>query len=408
VTAEHRPLNGVRVLDLGRFIAAPYAGLTLADLGADVIKVEDPDHPDDARYTGPHFVGHESLYFLSLNWDKRAIGIRLGRPRGRQVFLDLAASADVVLDNYRPGVMSLLGIDHAVLSALNQRIVTCSLTGFGETGALAGRPGYDYTLQAFAGAMSLTGEPDGPPGKAGISYVDHSGGLAASLAVCAALLERERSGLGQHVDLGLIDTQISMLSYLAAWTINAGASMERTPHAAHHSIVPAQNFGTRDGWVSVFVGNDRIWSRLIAALGSSELTDPTYATNAGRLAKRGIVLTLLEAEFIRRPTAYWVELLTLNGVPCAAVQSVEEALASPPITERRLLKTATNPFYGDYRHVAGPVPAQGGAGATGAPVLGQHTESVLREVGYTADTIADLLNDGTVVQASALPSSSPA
>jgi glutaryl-CoA transferase len=397
------PLHGVRVLDLGRFIAVPYACVALADLGADVIKVEDPDHPDDARRTGPHFLGGESMYFLSLNWGKRSVAIRLGRPRGRSVFLDLARTADVVIDNYRPGVMTTLGLDHGALSAVNPRLVTCSLTGFGETGSYAGRPGYDYTLQAFSGAMSLTGEPGAPPGKAGISYVDHSGGLAAGLAICAALYERDRTGAGRHIDLGLVDTQISMLSYLAAWVMNAGTKLQRTSHAAHHSIVPAQNFATSDGWISIFVGNDRIWSRLCAAIGNPALASPHYASNEGRLADRERLVALLESEFATQTTAAWVDTLTEHGVPCVPVNTVDEALASPPAVERHLIEPATNPRYGSYRHAGGPIPAMGGAGGIGAPPLGQDTEVVLRDIGYTSETIAELLASGAVAAASPAP-----
>jgi len=216
------PLAGVRVLDFCHFLAGPYAALALADLGADVIKVEDPGHPDEARRVGPCFDGDESVYFRSLNWAKRSVGIRLASPEGRAVALDLVAGADVVLDNYRPGVMAKLGLDPDTLAGVNPRIVTVSLSGFGATGPSAARPGYDYTIQALAGVMSLTGEPDGPPGKAGISYVDHSGGLAAALAVCAALVERGRTGLGRHIDVALFDVQVSMLTYLAAWQMNGG------------------------------------------------------------------------------------------------------------------------------------------------------------------------------------------
>ena len=259
------------MLDLGHFIAGPYAATILADLGADVIKVEDPDRIDDARRTGPHFQNGESVYFLSLNWGKRSLAVRMSSDRGRALMLDLARSADVVLDNFKPGVMAKLGLDHDALIRINPRLITCSLTGFGETGSLAARPGYDYTVQALAGAMSLTGEPDGPPAKAGVSYVDHSGGLTAALAICAALFERERTGRGRHIDLGLFDTQISMLTYLAGWTLNSNAHLERTAHSAHQSMVPAQNFATSDGWISVFAGHDRNWTQLTLALGDGRL-----------------------------------------------------------------------------------------------------------------------------------------
>ena len=399
MTRAPGPLHGIRVIDFGRFIAVPYAGVALADMGADVIKVEDPDHDDDARRTGPHFQGGESMYFLALNWGKRSLAVRLTRPEGHEIVLKLVASADAAIDNFRPGVMAKLGLDYAALAAVNPRIVTCSVTGFGETGAYAAFPGYDYTLQAFAGAMSLTGEPDGPPGKAGISYVDHSGGLAAALAVCAAIIERNRTGTGRHVDLGLVDTQISMLSYLAGWMLNADMTLERTTHSAHLSLVPAQNFPTLDGWVSVFVGNDPAWNRLTAVLENHALRDQRFARNQGRFEHRRELIPLLSAEFATRPTLQWVDQLMACGVPCAPVNTVADALASPPARERHLVESAGNPAYGEYRHAAGPIPSLGEAGSVGAPPLGNDTARVLRDIGYSDAVIDRLIADGTVLAA---------
>ena len=390
-------LAGIRVLDLGHFIAGPYAGTVLADLGADVIKVEDPDRMDDARSTGPHFQEGESVYFLSLNWGKRSLAVRMSSARGHAVMLDLARSADVILDNYKPGVMAKLGLDHERLIGANPRLITCSLTGFGETGSLSDRPGYDYTVQALAGAMSLTGEPDGPPAKAGVSYVDHSGGLTAALAICAALVERERTGRGRHIDLGLFDTQISMLTYLAGWTLNSAAHLERTAHSAHQSMVPAQNFATSDGWVSVFAGHDRNWENLTKALGDERLLEPAYATNAGRLANRTAVLALLAEDFAGLSTDESVERLVSRGVPCAPLNTVAQALASPTIVERGLIQEVDHPRYGRFRHVAGPIPALGGNTTAGAALLGEHSKEVLQDAGYDAATIDELLEDGTVV-----------
>jgi crotonobetainyl-CoA:carnitine CoA-transferase CaiB-like acyl-CoA transferase len=390
-------LAGIRVLDLGHFIAGPYAATILADLGADVIKIEDPDRIDDARLTGPHFQEGESVYFLSLNWGKRSLAVRMTSTRGHAVMLDLVRSADVILDNYKPGVMARLGLDHEQLVRINPRLISCSLTGFGETGSLSGRPGYDYTVQALAGAMSLTGEPGGPPAKAGISYVDHSGGLTAALAVCAALVERERTGHGRHIDLGLFDTQISMLTYLAGWTLNSDARLERTAHSAHQSMVPAQNFATSDGWISVFAGHDRNWRQLTLALGDDRLDDPAYATNAGRLARRTEVLALIAEDFAALTTDESVERLAARGVPCAPLNTVAQALASPTVQERGLIREVDHPHYGRFRHAAGPVPALGGNSSTGAALLGEHSREVLRDIGYDPAAIEELVHDGTVV-----------
>lgn len=388
---DRGPLDGVRVLDFCHFLAGPYAALALADLGADVIKIEDPDRPDEARGVGPCFVGNESVYFRSLNWAKRSVGIRLGSPAGRAVALDLVAASDVVVDNYRPGVMARLGLDHDTLAEVNPRIITVSLSGFGATGPASARPGYDYTIQALAGVMSLTGEPDGPPGKAGMSYVDHSGGLAAALAVCAALVERVHTGRGRHVDVALFDVQVSMLTYLAAWQMNAGFGPGRTENGAHPSIVPAQTFAGADGHLSVFVGNDPMWARFVAAVDDPRLGDPAWATTAGRYEHRSAVIACVQEIMVRRPVGEWVDRLTAAGVPCAPVNGVAEALADPQVTARGLVVAVDG-----YRCVRGPLPTAAPPPARGAPALGQHTEDVLRDLGYGPSRLQTLREQGAI------------
>jgi crotonobetainyl-CoA:carnitine CoA-transferase CaiB-like acyl-CoA transferase len=360
--------------------------------------VEDPDHPDEARRVGPVFQGDESVYFMSLNWGKRSFGVRLADPQGHALVLELVRRADVVLDNYKPGVMAKLGLDHASLSAVNPAIITCSLTGFGETGAEAGRPGYDYTIQARAGVMSLTGEPDGPPGKAGISYVDHSGGLAAALAVTAAVIERHRTGVGRHVDLALYDVQVSMLSYLAAWTLNSDYAPARQPSGAHPSIVPAQTFATKDGHVAVFVGNDPMWARLVAALDDPSLADPTYSTNSGRLADRDTLLDRLGGLLAAETSEHWVGVLEQVGVPCERVNSLAEALADPVLSARSLVSCSDSPD-GPYRHVRGPVPLDPVVSRRPAPRLGADTIGILVDLGLESAEIEQLVAAEIIVGA---------
>lgn len=390
------PLDGIRVLELCHFLAGPYAGFVLADLGADVLKVEDPTHPDDARSMGPHFAGEQSFYFVALNSGKRSIGVRLATDEGRAVVEDLVRNADVVIDNYRPGVLAKFGLGHDALHAVNPAVVTCSLTGYGETGPDATRAGYDYTIQALAGVMSLAGEPDGPPTKAGISYVDHSGGITAALGVCAALIERSRTGSGSHVDLGLFDVQISMLTYLASWQRNRAAEFERTANSAHPSLVPAQNFRTADGYLALFIGNDGMWQRFAAAIGDASLAEARFTTREGRLEHRDEVIDHVQRVLLSATSREWEARLGQVGVACGAVNDIAHALEEPQTRARGLLVRNEHPSYGRYEHVRGPLPTRGRDAVRPAPLLGEHTVEALTGIGYPAARIDELRVAGIV------------
>ena len=392
------PLRGVVVLDVSHFLAGPYAAMTLADLGADVVKVEDVDRPDEARRVGPVFNDGQSDYFASLNWGKRSLALRLARPDGRDVFLRLARHVDVVIDNSKPGVMDKLGLGPDSLHRVNERIVTCSLSSFGATGPLARRPGYDYTIQALTGVMSLTGDPDRAPGKSGISYVDHSGGIVAALGIAAAIVERNATGIGRHLDLSLFDTQMSMLSYLAAWQLNAGYEAGRSANGAHPSIVPAQTFRTADGHMSVFVGNDAMFARLASALGDPFLESAGFATNDGRYEGRVELIERLDATFASRPTDHWVDVLTSYDVPCAPVNTVAEALVEPQTQARGLVAETIAGGHDPYRHVRGPIPLDDAHATIPAPRLGEHSTEVLLAAGFTPVDVHALLSRGAVVQ----------
>ena len=390
------PLTGIRVVELCHFLAGPYAGLVLADLGADVLKVEDPTHPDDARSMGPHFQAGQSLYFTALNSGKRSVGVRLGTDEGRAVVEDLVRTADVVIDNYRPGVLAKLGLGSEALHGVNPAVITCSLTGYGQTGPDAQRPGYDYTIQARAGVMSLAGEPEGPPTKAGISYVDHSGGISAALGVCAALVERSRTGVGTHVDLGLFDVQISMLTYLASWQRNCDAEFARTANSAHPSLVPAQNFRTADGHLALFVGNEGMWRRFVVAVGDPALTDERFATRERRFATRDEVIERIQRVLLTATSREWEQRLGDAGVACGTVNDVAGALAEPQTAARGLVVESEHPVYGRYHHLRGPLPAQATESVLPAPLLGEHTDEVLSALGYPRDRIDGLRGSGVV------------
>jgi len=391
-----RPLSGVRVLEFSHFLAGPYAGLALADLGADVVKVEDPAHPDEARSMGPYFREGESLYFLSLNWGKRSLALRLKSEQGRAAVLRLAESADVVLENYRPGVMAKLGLGPETMRERNPGLVYCSLTGFGATGPYAAHPGYDYTIQGLTGVMSLAGAPDGPPTKAGMSYVDHAGALGAALAVTAALAGRATTGEGTHIDLGLVDVQLSMLTYLASWQLNAPYVPQRMADSAHPSLVPAQNFPASDGYLSLFVGNDWMWTRLVEEIGDADLAHPDYATREGRARHREALVARLSAIFRTDTAARWAVRLATAGVACAPVNDLAGALDDPHVAARGLLSEAKHPAYGSYRHTRGPVPALSVPDPEPAPLLGEHSADVLSETGYSPAEIKALVQQGIV------------
>lgn len=387
------PLAGVRVLDICHFLAGPYATLAMAEMGADVIKVEDIDRLDAARSVGPHFMNDQSVYFASLNWNKRSLAVRFADPDGYQVVKDLVRTADVVVDNFSPGVMAKLGLDYETLCQVNPRIICCSVSGFGRSGPYANRPAYDYTIQALTGVMSVTGEPGQLPGKAGISYVDHSSGLAAALSVCAALYQRESTGKGRFIDVSLLDVQVSMLSYLASWQLNAGDTPERVAGGAHPTIVPAQQFITADGHVSLFVGNDAMWRRLVEVLDDDTLRDEAYLTNVGRLENRKALVARLQAVFMRYGSHELSELLVENRVPCAPVNTVAQALENPQVRERGLVETCEHPQYGAYQHVRGPVPdLRDPAPGRAAPLVGENTSEILSGMGYPDEKIEQLLN----------------
>jgi crotonobetainyl-CoA:carnitine CoA-transferase CaiB-like acyl-CoA transferase len=301
-----------------------------------------------------------------------------------------------VIDNYRPGVLARFGLGHGAMRAVNPALVTCSLTGYGGTGPDAHRAGYDYTIQALAGVMSLAGEPDGPPTKAGISYVDHSGGITAALGVCAALVERARTGIGAHVDLGLFDVQMSMLTYLAAWQRNRGTVFSRTANSAHPTLVPAQNFRTADGHLALFVGNDGMWRRFVDATGDPALAAAHFETRDGRLARRDELIADIERVLVTATSREWEARLGDAGVACGAVNDVGAALGERQTRARGLIVENEHPAYGRYEHVRGPLPMQGTDALRPAPLLGEHTTEALEGLGYDAARVAALRDAGIV------------
>ncbi|HEX8393554.1 MAG TPA: CoA transferase [Longimicrobium sp.] len=373
------PLAGIRVLDLSRVLAGPLCTMTLGDLGADVLKIERPGTGDDTRTWGPPWSagaeGRESAYYLCVNRNKRSAAVDLKSEDGRALVRRLARDADVLVENYAPGMMDGWGLGYDALAADNPGLVFCSITGYGSDGPEAGRPGYDFAVQARSGWMSITGDPEGAPTKAGIALVDVLTGQNAAIGILAALREREISGRGQRVEVALFDSAMAGLVNVA----QAALVTEKEPRRwgnAHATIVPYQTFDAADRPVAVAVGNDAQWRRLCGVLGADDLRDDErFATNPGRVEHRDVLVPLLAARFAVRDSASWLADMEEAGVPCAPVQTVGEALRDPVLRERGGVWEMQGATYGAVRTVASPVRlARTPASARlPAPALGEHT-----------------------------------
>ncbi|MBM4440509.1 MAG: CoA transferase [Candidatus Rokubacteria bacterium] len=391
------PLDGLRIVAVDQFGAGPFGTQLLADLGAEIIKVEDPGvGGDSSRSTGPYAADGDSLFFQAFNRGKKSIALDLRHPDGRAVFHDLVRTADAVFNNLRGDQPETLGLTYAALQAVNPKVVCCSLSGFGLTGPRAAEPAFDYLIQGYAGWMSITGEPEGPPTKAGVSVVDFAGGYVAMAALMAGLWDAQRTGVGRELDVSLLDTAVSMLSYYAIWALNRDWQPRRVPDSGHQSLVPAQNFATRDGHVVIFCNKPKFWDALVDALEAPEIGgDPRFATFAGRAEHRETLLPLLAARFRARTTAAW--LARLRGrVPCAPVNTVAQALEDEQVRAREMIIAVKHPRLGTLREVASPVKTPGAITAPGpAPALGEHTDMLLRDLlGYDDAKIARLYESG--------------
>ena len=393
------PLDGVRILAVSQFGAGPFGTQMLADLGADIIKIEDPGvGGDSARYVPPFQGEADSPYFQSFNRGKRSVSINLRHPDGQAVFHDLVRVSDAVFNNARGDLPDKLGLTYDVLKEINSRVVCCSLTGYGRTGPRAAEPAFDYLVQGYAGYMAVTGEPDGPPGKCGVSVIDFAGGYAAMVGLMVGLFDAQRTGVGRDVDIALLDTAVSMLSYFAVWTLNHDWIAERTRSSAHQTLVPAQNFPTRDGWIVIFCNKDKFWRDLVETLGAPELAeDARFRTFGDRFAHKDALLPLLQARFATRTTEEWLDRLR-GRVPCAPVNDVRQALADPQVLARDMIVEVEHPDFGTLREVRSPVRTEGEIRHPArAPRLGEHTDQILREVlSYSDSTIARLRATGVI------------
>jgi crotonobetainyl-CoA:carnitine CoA-transferase CaiB-like acyl-CoA transferase len=392
------PLAGLRVLDLSRILSGPFATMILADLGADVIKLENPAGGDDTREWAPPYQGDQSAYFLSINRNKRGIAVDLKSDEGRKIAQSLAEQADVLVENFRPGAAARLGLGYEELSARNPRLIYASISGFGQTGPDAQLPGYDAIAQAIGGLVSVTGEPEGQPVRVGAPVADLGAAMWAAIGVLAALHARAATGRGDWIDISLLDGQIAWLTYVAGGYFATGV-VPRRYGSAHPTIVPYQALRTGDGYLMVAVGNDALWRRFAPLVGLPELAgDPRFATNPDRVVHRTELIPLLEAALASRGSAAWAEAMAQAGIPAGPINTVDQALAQRQVVARDMVLTTEHPTAGTLRMPGSPIKLSHHDATIRRPppLLGEHTAEVLTELGYSDADIAALRDTGVV------------
>jgi formyl-CoA transferase len=393
------PLAGLTVIDLTRVLSGPYCTMILGDMGARVIKVEQPGRGDDTRAWGPPFLGKESAYFLSINRNKESLTLDLKQPAGRTLLTRLLDRADVLVENFRPGAMKRLGLDYETIAAKWPRVVYCSISGFGQSGPRREQPGYDAVMQGEGGLMSITGDADGPPYRLGVAISDIVTGMFAAQGISMALLARARTGRGQHVDIGMLDSTSALLTYQAAIYFATGAPPPRLGNR-HPTIVPYETFAARDGDFVLAIGNDELWRKFCRVSGLDTIgSDPRFASNRDRVQNYLTLKPILVEKLKTRTRAEWLSALTAEGVPCGSVRDVGEVLEDPHLHARAMVQSVEHAALGEVRVLGVPMKLSETPGAvrTGPPTLGQHTEQILRaDLGLTDEEIWTLRKDGVV------------
>jgi crotonobetainyl-CoA:carnitine CoA-transferase CaiB-like acyl-CoA transferase len=386
------PLAGLTILDLTRVLSGPYCTMLLADMGARVIKVEQPGRGDDTRAWGPPFAGSESAYFLSINRNKESVTVDFKQPEGRELLHRLLDRADVLVENFKPGTLGRLGLDYDTLKHARRELIYCSISGFGHDGPRRDEPGYDAVIQAEGGLMSVTGAADGPPFRVGVAIADLVAGLLAVQGILLALYRRQRTGGGQHVDISMFDGVVSLLSYHASMYLTTGTVSRRVGNR-HAAIAPYDTFAAADGEFFLAIGNDDQFARFCRTAGLEALNDDArFETNPARVVHYDDLRGLLVAALRERPRSYWIDALTAAGVPCGSVRDVPEVLADPQVLARRMIEVVEHVALGPLKVLGVPIKLSDTPGSvrTAPPTLGQHTDAVLRGLDLSDDTIADL------------------
>jgi formyl-CoA transferase len=390
------PLAGVRVIDLTRVMTGPYGSMMLGDLGADVIKVELPGRGDDTRAWGPPFIDEESVYFLSVNRNKRSIALDLKSDGGKEVLWRLLDGADVLMENFSPGTLSRLGFGYAATAARHPALIYASISGFGQSGPDFDRTAYDLIVQGMSGIMSITGHPGGPPTRLGVPIADIAAGMFAAYAIAAALYERARTGEGRYIDTSMLGGQVALLTYQAGSHFATG-QVPGPLGNAHPMIAPYDTFAVADGHVNIAVGNDALWARFCHALGLERLiADPRFATNRSRITNKPALYAELETVLATLPVAEVVARLDAAAVPCGPIRNVAEVIADPQVRAQDLIHETTHAAVGEIKLTGAPYHFQGSRVETRVPppVLGQQTVEILREAGYSAEEAAAVIESG--------------
>lgn len=392
-------LTGIRVIDLSRILAGPYCTMLLGDMGADVIKIEQPDAGDGSRQWGPPWMGSESVYYLSINRNKQSLTLNLKHPEGRSILKRLIANADILIENFLPGSTQSMGLDYKTLAVDFPGLIYCSITGYGQTGPYKDRPGFDFMIQAQGGIMSITGPEEGPPHKVGVAILDVTAGMYASIAILGALHHRDQTGHGQYIDVALLDSQIGWLVNVAQNYFTTGEKPARFGNA-HPNIVPYEIFPTQDSYLALAIGSDAQYQRFCKAVKRPDLgEDERFQTNAGRVENRQTLIPMLQAIFFQHNTVEWLELLNENKIPVGPVNDIPTLFADPQVAAREMMREIDHPTLGRIKQI-GPVAKFSETPSTirlAPPLLGQHTESILNnQLGYTKTDIARLRAEGVI------------